>query len=88
MDTDSVFGSNLLDGALSLEQDASAQQLGEDAAHRPDVDGRAVVPAAHQHLRRSVVLRHHLLGHVARRVGLLHPRQAKVTNLAEDKDAF
>lgn len=55
---------HLLNGALSLEQDASSQQLGEDAAHGPDVNGRAVVPAAHQHLRRSVVLRHHLLGHV------------------------
>lgn len=55
---------HLLNGTLSLEEDASPQQLGEDAAHRPHVDGRAVVPAAHQHLRRPVVLSHHLLRHV------------------------
>jgi len=72
---------HLLNGALRLEQDAPPQQLSEDAADRPDVDGRAVVPAAHQNLRRPVVLGHHLLGHVTRRVGLLHTRQAKVTDL-------
>ena len=41
------------------------------------------MPAAHQNLRRPVVLRHHLLGHVARRVGLLHPGQPEVTNLTD-----
>ena len=75
------FPSHLLDGALSLEEDPSSQQLSEDAPDRPDVDGRAVVPAAHQHLRRSVVLSHHFLGHVTRRVGLLHARQPEITNL-------
>lgn len=60
-----VSCSHLLNGALGLEEDASSQQLGEDAAHGPDVDGRAVVAAAHQHLWRPVILRHHLLGHVA-----------------------
>lgn len=75
-------GPHLLNRALSLEEDASPQQFCEDAADGPNVDGRAVVAAAHQHLRRPVVLRHHLLGHVARRVGLLHARQAKITNLA------
>lgn len=74
---------HLLDGALRLEEDAAAQQLGEDAAHRPDVDGRAIVAAAHQHLRRPVVLRHHLLGHVTRRVGLLNPGQAEVADLQQ-----
>lgn len=73
----------LLDGALGLEQDPPAQQLGEDAAHRPDVDGRPVVPAAHQNLRRPVVLGHHLLGHVTRRVGLFHAGQAEVADLQQ-----
>lgn len=74
-------GEYLLDGTLGLEEDASAKQLGKDAAHRPDVDGVGIVPAPHQDLWRSVVLRHHLLGHVTRLVQLLHSRQAKVTNL-------
>lgn len=78
---------HLLNRALSLEEDASAQQLREDAAHWPDVDGRAVVSAAHEHLRRPVVLRHHLLGHVTGRVGLLHPRQAEITNLNRRQDS-
>lgn len=73
----------LLDGTLGLEQDASAEQLGKDAAHRPDVDGVGIVPAPHQDLRRSVVLCDHLLRHVTRLVQLLHPRQAKVTNLCK-----
>lgn len=55
---------HLLNGALRLKEDAASQQLCEDAADRPHVDGRAVVPAAHQHLGSSVVLRHHLLSHV------------------------
>lgn len=62
-----MFGvtcSHLLNGTLSLEEDAAPQQLGEDAAHGPDVNGRPIVPAAHQHFWRSVVLSHHLLGHV------------------------
>lgn len=76
-------GEYLLDGTLGLEEDASAKQLGKDAAHRPDVDGVGIVPAPHQDLWRSIVLRHHLLGHVTRRIWLLHSCQAKVTNLNE-----
>lgn len=78
-------GSHLLDGALSLEEDSPSQQLCKDAAHRPDVDGRAVVPAAHQHLRRPVVLGHHLLGHVPRLIGLLHARQPEIADLSGDR---
>ncbi len=74
-------GEYLLDGTLGLEEDASAKQLGKDTAHRPDVDGIGIVPAPHQDLWCSVVLRHHLLGHVTRLVQLLHSCQAKVTNL-------
>lgn len=82
-------GEYLLDGTLGLEEDASAKQLGKDAAHRPDVDGVGIVPAPHQDLWRSVVLRHHLLGHVTRRIWLLHSCQAKVTNLnAKEKWHF
>lgn len=74
-------GEYLLDGTLGLEEDASAKQLGKDTAHRPDVDGVEIVPAPHQDLWCSVVLRHHLLSHVTRLVQLLHSCQAKVTNL-------
>ena len=72
-------------GALCLEQDPPAQQLSEDAAHRPDVDGVGVVAAAHEDLRRAVVLRHHLLRHVPRLVSLLHTRQPTVTDLREEE---
>lgn len=71
----------LLDGALGLEEDASAKQLGEDAAHGPNVDGVGVMAASHEDLRGAVVLRHHFLGHVTRLVRLLHPSKPKVTDL-------
>ena len=71
----------LLHGTLGLEEDAPAEQLGEDAADRPDVDGGRVVLGAHQDLGRPVVLRDHLLRHVHRLVRLGNPRQAKVTHL-------
>lgn len=71
----------LLDGALGLEEDASAQQLGEDAAHRPDVDGVGVMAASHEDLGGAVVLRHHFLRHVTRLIRLLHPSKTEVTDL-------
>ena len=37
------------------------QQLGEDAAHRPDVDGGAVVLLHEDQLRRAVPASHHVL---------------------------
>ncbi len=73
----------LLYGALSLEKNTPAQQLCEDAAYRPDIYRWSVMLASHQNLRSTVILRHHLLGHVTRRIRLLHSRQAKVTNLNE-----
>ena len=76
----------LLNGRLCLEEDASAQQLCEDAANWPDVDAGAVVLGAHQDLGRAVVLRHHFLRHVPRRVRLLDPRQTKVTDLWTDRE--
>lgn len=71
----------LLDGTLGLEEDASPQQLSEDAAHRPDIDGVGVMAAPHEDLRSPVVLRHHFLSHVSGLVRLLHPGQAKITDL-------
>lgn len=56
--------SYLLNGTLGLEEDASPQQLSEDAAYRPDIDGVGIVAAPHEDLRSSVVLCHHFLSHV------------------------
>lgn len=81
-------GAHLLDGTLGLEEDAAAQQLGEDAAYRPDVDGVGIVAAPHEDLRSSVVLRHHLLGHVPRFVRLLHPSEAEVADLRGERPLF
>lgn len=78
---DIMGGAHLLDGTLGLEEDAAAQQLREDAAYRPDVNGVGIVAAAHEDLWSSVVLSHHFLGHVPRFVRLLHPSQAKVADL-------
>lgn len=54
----------LLNGTLGLEKDASPQQLSEDAAHRPDIDGVGVVATPHEDLWSSVVLCHDFLSHV------------------------
>lgn len=64
-----------------MEEDASAQQLSEDAAYGPDIDGVGVVAAPHQDLWSSVVLRHHFLSHVPRFVRFLHSGQAEITDL-------
>lgn len=72
---------HLCDWTLSLEEDPSAEELGEDAAYRPHVHGRGVVLAPYQDLRGAVVLGHDLLGHVFAGVGLLHSGQTKVTHL-------
>ena len=56
-----------------LEEDAAAEELAEDAADGPHVDGVGVVLGAHEDLGRAVVLRHHLLRHVLVPVLLLHP---------------
>ena len=77
----STHNADLLDRTLRLEQDAPTEQLGEDAADRPDVDGRRVVLSAHEELGRPVVLRHHLLRQVPVLVWLLNPRQSEVTDL-------
>lgn len=76
-----VGRSYLLNGTLGLEEDASSQQLSEDAAHGPDVNGVGVVTTPHEDFWGAVVLRYHLLSHVARLVQLLHPCQAKITDL-------
>ena len=76
---------HLLDGTLCLEKNAAAQQLPEDAADGPYVDRLRVVACPHQELRRTVVLGHHLLGHVFAFVRLLHSRQPEVADLVETK---
>lgn len=72
---------NLLNGALGLEEDASPKELSEDAAHRPDINGVGVVAAPHEDLWSSVVLCHYFLSHVPWLIGLLHSGQAKITDL-------
>lgn len=64
-----------------MEQNPSAEQFGEDAAHAPDVDLVAVVLGAHQDLRWPVILRHNLLGHAMSLVGFGYACQTKVTDL-------
>jgi len=71
----------LLDGCLSLKENSSAEEFCEDAADGPDVDAGCVVLGAHEDFGRPVVLGDHLLRHVHALVRLLHPRQAKVTDL-------
>lgn len=71
----------LLDGTLGLEEDSPTQQLAENAADRPQVDGVGVVLGAHQDLGRPVVLRYNLLGHVAPSVVFLNPSESIVANL-------
>lgn len=75
----------LLDGALGLEQNASAQKLAKDAAHAPHVDGRGVVFGAHEDLGSAVVLRHDLLSHVFAAVLFFDPEMVnKVMKLAAE----
>lgn len=38
---------NLLDGAVGLEEDPSAEQLGKDTAHGPHIDRGRVMLGAH-----------------------------------------
>ena len=49
--------------ARTWEQRLAAQQLRQDAPHRPQVDRRPVVAARQQQLGRTVPPRHHILGH-------------------------
>lgn len=72
---------HLLNWTLRLEENAAPQQLSEDAAHRPDVDGVWVVPAPHEDLRSPVILCHNFLSHVPSLVRLLHSGQAKIADL-------
>ena len=71
----------LLHRRRGLEHDPPREQLGKDAAHGPDVHGRAVVHGAHEDLWGSVVLRDDLLRHGHTLVWLHDPRQAEVTDL-------
>lgn len=72
---------HLLNGTLGLEENAPPQQLSEDAAHGPDVDGVGVVAAPHEDLRSPVILCHNFLSHVPCLVRLLHSGQAKIADL-------
>lgn len=76
---------HLLNGALGLEENAPPEQLSKDAAHGPDVDGVGVMAAPHEDLRSPVILCHNFLSHVPRLVRLLHPGQAKVTDLEDSE---
>ena len=61
-----------------LEEDPAAQQLAEDAADGPDVDGVGVVLGTEQDLWGAIVLGHHLLGHRLAGVLLLHPETENI----------
>ena len=60
-----------------LKENPPTDELPEDAADRPDVDGVGVVAGAQQYLRRPVVLGYHLLRHRPAWVSFLNPAQRK-----------
>lgn len=74
----------LLEGGLPGQEDLAPEQLGEDAAHRPDVEALAVLRPVQEDLGRPVppgghVVRHR---HVRAVHGLAHPpRQPEVADL-------
>mmetsp|Transcript_44586 Transcript_44586/g.104155 ORF Transcript_44586/g.104155 Transcript_44586/m.104155 type:complete len:414 (+) Transcript_44586:116-1357(+) len=70
----------LLDLVRSRHQRPVQQQLAEDAAHRPHVDGEAVAFGAEQELWRAVPQRDHAAGVSALR-WLNRARQAKIAQL-------
>ena len=45
---------------LAREEGVAGEQLGEDAADAPHVDGRVVPVVLHEQLRRAVPSRHHV----------------------------
>ena len=65
------------------EKDLAVEQLAVDAAHAPHVHREVVVFGAEEELRCAVVLRDHLLGHVAVLVHLDDSRQPKVAYLQQ-----
>ena len=70
------YETHLMNVVLPREEGLPAQNLGQDAPHRPDINRARVILAAEQQLRRPVPPRDHVLGHeppLRRR-----PRQAKV----------
>ena len=70
------YETHLMNVVLPREEGLPAQNLGQDAPHRPDINRARVILAAEQQLRRPVPPRDHVLGHeppLRRR-----PRQPKV----------
>ena len=70
--------STILGAGSYLEQYPPAEQLPEDAADGPDVDGVGVVLGTEQDLWGAIVLGHHLLGHWLAGVLLLHPETENI----------
>ena len=73
----------LMDVILAREESLAAEQLCEDAADRPDVDGlRILLPREHD-LGSPIPPRRHVFGHEARVVllGVRHSSEAEVTHL-------
>eukprot|EP00292_Cryptomonas_paramecium_P017283 CAMPEP_0113672062 /NCGR_PEP_ID=MMETSP0038_2-20120614/6050_1 /TAXON_ID=2898 /ORGANISM="Cryptomonas paramecium" /LENGTH=105 /DNA_ID=CAMNT_0000588281 /DNA_START=401 /DNA_END=717 /DNA_ORIENTATION=+ /assembly_acc=CAM_ASM_000170 len=64
-----------VDVVAAREERAAREQLGQDAAHGPHVDGRRVVLVAQQQLRRAVPPRDDVAG-LVRRVGLRQAGEA------------
>ena len=74
---------NASEAASYLEQYPPAQELPEDAAHWPHVDGVCVMLGAQQDLGGAVVLGDHLLGHVHSPVRLLHSEMENKIKFSE-----
>lgn len=79
--SESLLLSHLLNGTLCLEQNATAQELAENATNRPNINRGRVMSRTHQDFRCSIVLRNHFLSHVFWLVRFLDACQAEIANL-------
>ena len=70
----------LVHGALALQKGVAAEQLREDAAHGPHVDGGVVVLLEEDQFRGTVPTRHHVLRQLPLHGGLL-PETASVLHV-------
>ena len=71
----------------SREERFSAEQFGENAAHRPQIDGFAVALAREDDLRRAVPARSDVVTHYSPVgvLGVVHTRETEVADLTHTK---
>lgn len=66
---------------VRLEEDPPTKELAENATYAPNVHGGRVVSRSHQDFRRTIILRHHFLGHVLVLIRFFHSGQTEVADL-------